>query len=695
MQFLVNVDLAKNQLLNAALQNLASDPSSPVAGQVYFNSTSDKIKYYNGTTFLTLLDSSVASVTSVTASSPLASSGGTTPNISLASAVSASLGGTGLVNPTAHGVLVGEGASNVNPIVLGAGQVLIGTSLADPVAATLTGTLNRLSVASASGTITLNLDPTQWPNAAAASTVLVSNGTNSAAWGTVPVSAGGTGKTSWTSYTLLYGNGVAAPVEIGPLSNGQIIVGSTGAAPVAAALTGTANRLGITNASGSITLNVDAIQWPSALAGDAGHALIASGANSASYGVLSVSGGGTGATTLTGLLRGNGAAAISGSAQASLTSEVTGILPVGNGGTGQSTLTVHGVLIGNATSAISMTGAGTSGQVLVSSGALADPAFQSAGGDISGLYTNIVVGSVNLAAYPSNTAANIASAVSLKHAQNTDTGTTAISFLIDSSGTGVRIKDESGLLSVRNAADTSDANVRMQDLTCRNLTISGLFTSSYSTTVTVGDSTIDLNDAITAAAQNADASYSVARLNSAVTISGAANNGVGLIRITAAGHGLTTGDYTRINSVVGTVEANSSTTNPAWRVTVIDASNFDLVGSAFVNAWVSGGTSNQRIDAKMYWSESSKQWKTYVGSDSSPVVFGVARTISFNIGDGLSLSYILTHNLNTRLLNVQVSQAGSPYNIVVADIAMTTVNTLTVSFASAPAAGAYNVTIIG
>jgi hypothetical protein len=65
-------------------------------------------------------------------------------------------GGTGLANPTAHGILVGEGSSNVNPIVLSAGQILIGTTSGDPSAATITGTTSQVNVTNATGSITLS-----------------------------------------------------------------------------------------------------------------------------------------------------------------------------------------------------------------------------------------------------------------------------------------------------------------------------------------------------------------------------------------------------------------------------------------------------------------------------------------------------------------------------------------------------------
>jgi hypothetical protein len=76
-----------------------------------------------------------------------------------------------------------------------------------------------------------------------------------------------------------------------------------------------------------------------------------------------------------------------------------------------------------------------------------------------------------------------------------------------------------------------------------------------------------------------------------VRITGVADNGSGAIRVSAAvnvspatptnsqrnnsGHGLTTGDWVNVNAVAGATQANG-----VWQVTVIDATNFDLVGSS-------------------------------------------------------------------------------------------------------------------
>ena len=48
IKYLNNIDLNKNQLQNAVIQPLGTAPSNPIEGQIYYNSTDDKIYVYDG-----------------------------------------------------------------------------------------------------------------------------------------------------------------------------------------------------------------------------------------------------------------------------------------------------------------------------------------------------------------------------------------------------------------------------------------------------------------------------------------------------------------------------------------------------------------------------------------------------------------------------------------------------------------------
>lgn len=75
-------------------------------------------------------------------------------------------------------------------------------------------------------------------------------------------------------------------------------------------------------------------------------------------------------------------------------------------------------------------------------------------------------------------------------------------------------------------------------------------------------------------------------------ITGCADNGSGLIRVTDAGHGYSDGIYLHISGVTGTTEANGD-----WYITVISSSTYDLRGSAFVNAYIAGGATRPAVFA--------------------------------------------------------------------------------------------------
>lgn len=125
------------------------------------------------------------------------------------------------------------------------------------------------------------------------------------------------------------------------------------------------------------------------------------------------------------------------------------------------------------------------------------------------------------------------------------------------------------------------------------------------------------------------------------TISGAANNGSGLIRITTStAHTLVTGDAVGIYGVTGTTEANGR-----WLVTVIDTTHVDLQSSTFTNAYVSGGTLTNRgafYGALIALAPSLTRLGQVGTAANSDDVCGIG---IYNSGTGMATSgYVVNHN---------------------------------------------------
>lgn len=74
---------------------------------------------------------------------------------------------------------------------------------------------------------------------------------------------------------------------------------------------------------------------------------------------------------------------------------------------------------------------------------------------------------------------------------------------------------------------------------------------------------------------------------------------------------------------------------------------------------------------------------------------GTPGKYSAAIGDGSATSYVVTHNLGTQDVTVSVAEASAPFNVVMTDIQLTSINTITVTFSTAPTSGQYKVTVIG
>ncbi len=301
---------------------------------------------------------------------------GSSATIALSTPVSVANGGTGASTLTSNGVLLGNGTSPITATTAGTGgQVLIGSSgapsfitptagaglsitnnattlsyaLAVPVTIADGGT-NATSMTNTDGVVYYDGTKLNTTTVGTAGQLLTSNGAGVApsfqnALTRIATIDGNTGSVTGTTVTIS-GTGSS---NINTTCSGTVMT---------VAVSGTTNdAVQIGNSSGSLT---------SIAVGATNTVLLGNTGAAPSFGTVpnaALSNSSITLTSGTGITVTGSPVSLGGSATIALTTPVS----VANGGTGASTLTSNGVLLGNGTSPITATTAGTGGQVLIGS----------------------------------------------------------------------------------------------------------------------------------------------------------------------------------------------------------------------------------------------------------------------------------------------------------------------------------------
>ena len=334
-------------------------------------------------------------------------------------------------------------------------------------------------------------------------------------------------------------------------------------------------------------------------------------------------------------------------------------------------------------------------------------------------------------------------------ALGTDTSGSYVEALV--AGTGVTLTNNSGegatpTIAIGQAVGTG-SNVTFNNVTVSgDLTVSGTTTSINTETLTVDDNIIVLNNNATGA-PSANAGIEIERGSSTnvalrwneaddkweITTDGSAYkviattddvsavsvatlDNVGDVTITSASNGQflkyhnsawvndaidlgtdTTGNYVS-DVTAGTGITVTHTPGEGSSAAVAIASNYVGQNTITTLGTVTTGTWNGTAIGVEYGgtgSTTASASRLALGATVASASATLPQKLAFDIGNNSATSFVLSHNLNTRDVTVQIAEKAGSYNVVIADVALTTADTVTVTFAAAPTNNQYRAVIIG
>lgn len=88
-----------------------------------------------------------------------------------------------------------------------------------------------------------------------------------------------------------------------------------------------------------------------------------------------------------------------------------------------------------------------------------------------------------------------------------------------------------------------------------------------------------------------------------------------------------------------------------------------------------------------------RTWDGVAWLSGAPAV-GAVTKFAADVGDGLALAYVVTHNLGTRDVTYSVFN-NTTFDAALVNVEHTTINSITVTFAVPPLLNAYRVTVMG